>query len=382
MTDERTAPRGPNSRGRAVVITPAKPDGLGDQAMIDVAATQLSDAGFSVTLLPNPTPTRLGVPGVAAGGVGGKLSILANVARARRVIVIGADILDGRYNPDTILSRLKLAAIAHRFGAKVRVIGCSFSTAPNPRVIEWLKRAEWLEILAREEVSKARMEAALGRPVELVADSAFLLRPEATTPAAHDAIAFAEAQHAAGRRVLGLNASGLVFSKVAPGTLEAYAEAVAEWVAGREDMAAMVVSHDSRPGQIGDQASCDVLAEAVGRMVPDRFHYVRDGINAWDVKGFAGHLDMVLLCRMHFGIACLGNGVPPLALVSMGKFEGLMGLFGLDGLEIDPERVAADPRSIQGRLDDLAERAPDLRTRIEAALPEVRAMSARNYAGL
>lgn len=367
-----------SAAGPAIVMTPAAAGGLGDQAMIDVAVTELSARGHDVVLSPNPTEVRGTARTLSPSGIGGKLRLLRLLIAAKRIIIIGADILDGGYDKRTILRRLRFADLARRFGARVRVIGCSFSETPDPEVVRVLKAATWLDILARDPVSKSRMEAALGRAVPLVADSAFLLRPEARSDVATATLDWMDGQKADGRRVLALNVSALVFSKLADGALERFAAAVADWLAGNADIAAVVVAHDRRGGKAGDRASCDRLFEALSARVPERCHYVREGIAAWDAKAIAGGLDMAFVCRMHFAIACLGRGVPPLCLVTMGKFEGLMQHFGLGGLTLDPA-AAMEDTAVATALDRLKAGAADHRATIEAALPRVKEMSAKNY---
>ena len=307
---------------------------------------------------------------------------MATMLRARRVIVIGADMIDGGYGATQILQRLRLAQLSRLSGGRTRVIGSSFSANPNPEVIAFLKGAKGLEILARDPVSQQRMTQYLERDVTMVADSAFLLRPEITCDAARAAATFMSEQKAQGRRILALNVSGLVFRKIFPGALERFSAAVADWIARTPDVAPLVLAHDRRPGKAGDLGSCDVLAAAIQEKAPNRCHYVRDDISAWDAKALAAQFDMAFVCRMHFAIACLGQGIPPLSLVSMGKFEGLMQHFGLQGLTLDPATAAGDAVKLTEALDDLSRRAPALRATIRAALPAVRALSARNYEDL
>ncbi|NHA15352.1 polysaccharide pyruvyl transferase family protein [Thioalkalivibrio sp. XN279] len=366
--------------GRAVIITPAGAGGLGDQAMLDVAAQELIQQGYSVSLLPNPTSIRASVTQLSIkGGIKEKLRIVATMLRARRVIVIGADIIDGGYGATQILRRLRLARLASLFGGRTRVIGSSFSANPNPDVIAFIKEANWLEIFAREPLSQQRMEQFLGRKVTMVADSAFLLRPEISCDVAKAAMSFMSEQKAKGRRIICLNASGLVFTKIAPGALERFSTTIADWIARTPDIVPIVLAHDRRPGKAGDLESCDVLAAAVKDKAPERCYYVRENISAWDVKALAAQFDMALVCRMHLAIACLGQSVPPLSLVSMGKFEGLMLHFGLQGLTLDPATVAGDMSTLTEALNNLSRRAPALRDKIQDALAAVRALSEKNY---
>lgn len=85
---------------------------------------------------------------------------------------------------------------------------------------------------------------------------------------------------------------------------------------------------------------------------------------------------------MHFAIAALGQGTPPVSFVYQGKFEGLMQHFGLEseGLMLASD---ADGTGAPGSaaLEAATARAADLRRRIETALPRVVALARSNFEG-
>lgn len=371
------------SRQRSVVITPTVAGGLGDQAMVDVLVAQ-ANALFGRPPVVAPNAHTVRTPSHIVNFASGPLErvrLFVKTARARRVLMIGADVLDGHYGPKLIGRRLTLARFAHLAGARVRVVGCSFSTRPHPETIARLKRMTWLEILARDPVSKARMEAALGREVPLVADVAFLLEPAIDTEPARAAAQWIDGQRQAGRRVFALNVSGLVFGKLPGDRLERYAETVAARLAEAGDVAALVLPHDWRPDRVGDLGACRVLHAAVAARLGAACHLVEQPIHAWNAKALGGLVDAALLCRMHFAIACLGQGTPPYCLVSAGKFEGLMQHFGLSGNLFDPEDFDGEDAlaaPVARMLDHWQEDAETARS----ALPDVLALSRENFKDL
>ena len=235
-----------------------------------------------------------------------------------------------------------------------------------------------LDILARDPVSKMRLEAVLGREVKLVADLGFLLRPEIRGASAAQAAAWIATQRAMSRRVVAVNVSGLVFKKLPEGTIETYAETIARRLGREGDIAVLVLPHDWRPGTTGDLAACRTVHGILARHMPDRCHLVEGPIAAWEAKSLAGMVDSALLCRMHFAVACLGQSTPPYCLTSAGKFEGLMEHFGLTGNLFDPGELTTPEAMLRPVERMLAACEEDRRT-IAPALPRVLDLSRRNF---
>lgn len=365
---------------RSIVVPSAKPGGLGDQAMVDVLVTQAGALfGRPPVVLPCSYQTRSEAQGIDFdAGVAQRIRGLFEVARARHMLIVGADMLDGHYGKHGIGRRLTLAHLAHRCGVKVRVVGSSFSTDPHPETIARLKQMPWLEILARDPVSRDRMQAALGRDIRLVADLAFLLEPALETAHGKAAADWIARQRQGNRQVFALNVSGLVFKKLPQGTLESYAEVVADRLAQEGNVAAIVVPHDWRPGLEGDLDACRVLYAALTKRPEIESHLLADPVPAWEAKALAGLIDATLLCRMHFSIACLGQGVPPYCLVSAGKFDGLMQHFNLSGTLFDPAGLNG-PNAMRAPVERMLTHWQRDTQKVEKALPDVIALSRSNF---
>ena len=352
--------------------------------MMDAAASHLADVcGYEVRILPNRHPTRREIEGRYPSSRIGKLAdAAAEVIRADFVGFIGADILDGVYNPEQVLIRLRLLRLARLTGATTRVFGSSFSTTPCPRIVSTLKRDRKLEIYARDPVSLKRITAATGRTAKLVADLAFLLHPEMTSAAAHRASDWIDGQRRAGRTILGANVNGMIAraDDGAARTAGSVARALSDWLGASPERAILLLPHDLRES-VGD---VDCLAQVFASMpvaLRDRMHLIEAPIHAWDAKALAGRLDFVVTGRMHFAIAALGMGVPPLCIVYQGKFEGLMQHFGLKGMTMEPS-VCLMPGDLLAAVERVGSDLPPLRATIARALPDVHALSRANFDGL
>lgn len=365
---------------RSIIVPPTKPGSLGDQAMVDVLVTQA--AGLfrrPPVVLPSSYHTRSESHGIDFdAGVQQRIRGALEVMRARHMLIVGADILDGHYGKVGIGRRLTLAHLAHRCGVKVRVVGCSFSTAPHPQTIKRLQQMPWLEILARDPVSRDRMQAALGRNIRLVADVAFLLEPALHTAHAKAGAEWISRQRQGNRQVFALNVSGHAFSRLPQGALEVFADIVAERLAHEGNVAAIVVPHDWRPGEAGDLDVCRTLYEALEKRPEIESHLLADPIPAWEAKALVGLVDATLSSRMHLSIACLGQGVPSYCLVYAGKFDGLMQHFNLSGALFDPVGLSG-PEGMRAPIERMLAHWQRDRQTVKKALPDVLALSKSNF---
>lgn len=363
------------------ILPPTASGSLGDQAMVDAVAGQLVRMGRRAVIGLHDFETRTPAHGWRGTG---KLPVLANLAgmslRARHVGMIGADILDGVYNVHIVFKRFKILRVLHRLGVQTRVFGSSWSETPAEPVIAFLRQATWLQLLARDPISQARMEAALDRPVALVADLAFLLKPEIRAPAAQAAMQWIAARRTEGATVLGVNLSGLTLRGAPDQGIRAFSDLIAQWLDADPRRAVVVMPHDIRPGMVGDLLVLDRWQQSLQGRFADRIHRLPPTLQAWEMKALAGAVDLVLAGRMHLAIAAMGMGKPALCIVYQGKFEGLMAHFGVDGLTTTLEDVLAGRGGAQ--LDNVTTRRVELAARLKARLPAVLDLSLRNLEGM
>lgn len=364
------------------VLPPTSEGSLGDQAMIDAVATHLAGMGRQIVLGLDRSATRVATKG--AYRTGNKLKtigVLAGMAlRVRHMGLIGADVLDGVYHAEDVLKRLQVLKMASRLGVATRVFGSSWSQTPSEQVIAFLRNAPWLTLHARDPISKARMETALGREVVLVADLAFLLRPEITSADAQKASRWISARKAEGATVMGLNLSGHTLRNAANHGTGAFSQMIGQWLKADPNRAILLMPHDRRPGLIGDMLVLERLHQALKEDFPDRMHMLPSSLDAWELKSLAGMVDLVVSGRMHLAIAAMGMGTPSLCTVYQGKFEGLMAHFGVEGLTMTPEDVLAG--DCHQQLENVTTRRNELANRIRARLPAIFELSRRNFDGI
>lgn len=374
---------------RAAVIPPTTPGSVGDAAMLAATIGQLRLLGFERTDLFYSDPWPMGevrvdarVPAQRFLFDGSRFAygrLLVSLGRYTHVFYVGADVVDGAYNPREVGRALTLLKDAAGLGADCVILGSSFSTSFDPGTRDLLRALPpQVTICGRDPHSVARMEKELERPIRRTADLAFLVTPDGSDPSAVDTIRWIEGRRGVGDRILAVNAN-LLHAQTVTGFGEGLARFL-DLVLG-QDVSVILVPHDSRTSE-PDEA---VLAAAAATLDPSRRAKTR--MVATDspaaIKAVLEHVDLLASGRMHAMILALGAGTPAFGFVYQDKFEGLMDLLGLatEGLLSSPAELATDPVAVATRVLDSIARSTALREQIRDCLPGVVKLSQDNFGG-
>ena len=298
----------------------------------------------------------------------------------RYVFALGADILDGYYDPRYVEKILITADMTAKMGASVNVIGFSFGINPNSRLRKFYRRCDRrIRFHVRDKLSFDRFRKFTSITPHLVADSAFLLEPGEVDS---QTTAWIEEQRLEGRTVIGFNIHPMLFKASTPQQLATLVEKCAQAIqdASEETNAAwLLLPHDYR-GEIGDGTCLKPIYEALRSDPSLHVRYFEGVHRAGTLKAVAGKLDGVVTGRMHLAIAALGMGVPTLCVTYQDKFEGLFQHFNL------PEEFLLSPEIVQSENNDLSvavrtfiERLPMLRQTVEKNREKVLELAARNF---
>jgi polysaccharide pyruvyl transferase WcaK-like protein len=373
-----------NADRTAVIVPPASPGGLGDEAMMTALSTQLTARGFSPLLLATWQPGDAWKTGGVCGGrlevprsgIGGWLRFARRIRGATAVCVIGADMLDGYYGVRSSAVILGAAHVAARLGVPSVVTGCSYSGDAPSSVVRLLRRLPpEARVLARDEYSQRRLETVRGRSVPLVADIAFLLRPaiSAESPLVAEVRHWVRKQREAGARlVLGCNLNTVPWRQggydVAP-LIHAVRATLERLAAECGPLSLVMLPHDPRPPW-SDVASLGTLNEMLPAGIERNTVLLNREARAGEVKAITAECDLILAGRMHLAIASLGSGVPVACVGYQGKYEGLFRHFGLEEMVVDWREVAESGR-LSSWFTPFVSRRQELARRITERLPHV-----------
>jgi polysaccharide pyruvyl transferase WcaK-like protein len=388
----------PHERLQRVVIVPSDPWTLvgakGDEAMMQSVVQQLKAAepGLVVGVVTD-TPQAA----QAAAGMGfealpvwnnvGFLPMLKGILAFKPdvLLVLGADVMDGYYNPRTSLRLLAVADLCARSGVRAVLLGFSFNAKPAPVVLKMFDGvSRSLNINVRDPISLRRFQAMTRATPRLVADSAFMLLPDADCPTVAEAATWAAGRRQAGDVVMGFNIHPMLIphhtdDNVA--SLNRSSIAALSELLDAQPVSVALISHDYR-GRDGDDACLKEIAQALSARYPGRIYYPQTQLSAGHLKALAGLMDGVVTGRMHLAIAALGMTVPVAALTYQDKFQGLFEHFGLPQSLLLPPAKAQDPVELARLLTAFVGSLASLKAQVQARWPAVQELSRDNLAGL
>jgi polysaccharide pyruvyl transferase WcaK-like protein len=396
----RRAGRGAEGDPRRVLLLPSQaPGSLGDEAMVESIGTYLSALGRRVTVVEYDRGVRWAPREFISGSVDMSgyfhldrhyspfawtaLEPFARAARASaRLLVVGADVIDGFYGSFRTVKRLQLALLAAEAGTPVTILNFSLNARPEPRALRLLRALPpSVRLVARDEISRERMRQAVGRDCELAADVAFLL-PAADTPRVRSAGDWAGAQRALGRLVVGINANHQTFvghqGATVSDLVDIHRATVTDLVRGHPRASVLFIPHDWR-GTLTEERFADDILVGLPSDVREHAEVARGPYSAMEAKGLCSTIDLLITGRMHLAIAGLGQALPVVSVPYQGKFEGLMRHFELPELVLDLDRARADG-SFTPQVRPLVERRESLAEAVAGRLGEIRERSAAAFA--
>lgn len=394
----RRLARRPAPDGHALLFTAAGVGSLGDEAMITAAGHEFRRRGVAHLTLVSYGP---GAPWPAIEPFDDVLDFDRRYARdfwstceewldacveATHVMILGADVMDGHYNPNECVRRCVYARIAAGAGLWTTIAGFSFNDHPHRWCVASLKALPpAVHVVARDPLSRQRLEAAIGRPVIGGADLAFLLAPTTASPLLETWRPWFAAERAAGRLLVGVNANLLVTSdgggdRTGEALAGYYADGLAEFHAEHGPLSLALLPHDARKmqGRVDDLSLLEAIAARLPEDLAAHTRILTETASAAELKALAGAVDLVVSGRMHLAIGALGMGVPAGGVVYQGKFEGLYQHFDLSGLCLAPDALASGGR-LAPFLAGLSDRRADLGHAIAARLAEVQALALHNF---
>ncbi|MCD5422611.1 polysaccharide pyruvyl transferase family protein [Rhodococcus pyridinivorans] len=285
---------------------------------------------------------------------------------ATSVSVIGADIMDGAYNPKASVRRSNLIMVAAKQGVAARILGFSWNESPHPAASAALKRATGLgvRLFLRDPISFARAQRAQLGGCSLVADTVF---SHPMSSSGRDI-----ADEAESRNVVLVNASALVHRRV--DLVEGY-EPMLRFLLDRL-YKVVLVPHVIRPN--GDDL--ELLRRLHEKLNDADVELVDRLMSPAEISDLLTHARFVITGRMHLGILALRMGVPPVVLATQGKVEGLFEMFGTPELALNPyEKLSTE---LLDRVQYVDVNADALRESIAAKLSDVVELSQNNFRGL
>ncbi len=352
---------------------------IGDQAMLESFLYNTSGKKLIITTNNNPVsiPSQYGLdtrvikmPGLVYGEPHSFLRDFIKLVRLlpslKSFSVIGADVMDGGYNPHASAMRAYVASFAARAGVDARILGFSWNTSPHQKAISSLREAgrHGVHIMLRDAISLERIEQANVANTVLTADVVFA-NPNQQDSGIEDILEYCH-----GKKVAIVNASGLIAKDI--DQIEEYKTIINELIG--EQYSVVLLPHVIRDGA-NDLSVCKDIAA----LFPE-IYFVDRLLEPDQIKRLAKAAKLVVTGRMHLSIMSINAGVPAIVLSTQGKVDGLMKFFSLPELSLEPhpgfgQKVVALIQQVQ---DDYAR----YKTTIADSLEPVRRLAAKNFESL
>lgn len=362
-------------RTEDVLIAPPGGGNVGDQAMVEafldatdgsVAVVTSSEDAIRIPARHEGRARVVCLPGLLYGTRRARPRDLRAFApllsRAREVAILGADVMDGLYQPRASVMRSVLAEAAVRVGADARVLGFSWPATPRAAARKRLAKAVKAGVLVfpRDPVSAARLRRDRIEPTRLVADVVFAGR-------ASDRAALEDLELTGPYAVV--NASGAIAREV---DVEDDYAAIVRWMT-ESGLEVVVLPHVVGTAT-DDRVPSRALARRTGARMIDRM------LTPAQVRGVVEAASVVVSGRMHLAILSLDAGVPAVSLATHGKVEGLMQMVGAPELCVVPRRGMAD--QVIALLESALPPGAAIRRTIEEAVPRLRRLAEGNFEGM
>lgn len=362
---------------------------LGDAAMMtsvimaikaDSPSTQVCIAGYKDEDIDMP-----GVGPMRVIGVFNKTHGITNFHRhlleAKGVVMLGADIMDGHYDPGFVCQLIALANHASRCNVPVSILGFSFNKAPHPSVLHAFSTLKKnIAVFIRCELSRQRFSQMTKCQSDLVADVAFLLRPSHPGDAV---LTWIRQQREKNSWVVGLNINFHAFGRLANNNIDQFVEKFIDYlpaIIDQRPISYLFIPHDFKK-KSGDVTLAEKFTAKYATTFADRAWCFKTN-NPSEVKGLMSHLDCLLTGRMHLAIAALGAGTPTVGIDYQDKFEGLFMHFGLNdqGLLLTPDECLSE--KLNSTLCKVWNQHEEIRQTIASRLPAILMLSKKNLAHL
>ncbi|MGO4454408.1 polysaccharide pyruvyl transferase family protein [Arthrobacter sp. RAF14] len=319
--------------GVTAVLSPASYGSFGDEGMMQGSRDSILAAHGRPELF---TPgdgeswSEMGVDGVASfdgviavGGMHVDARKFALLTSAARVVVLGADSIDGAYGIRSIAQRVSLLNVAVAQGRSAELANFSFRKHASQDALAALRHLDpRVRLTARDRNSQKRIVAALRREVGVFPDVAAYMQPSSTS--AVEELSDWIVSRGRPTAVLVPNTHLAAFNGTGHEEVRRRFASYVSALVGA-GFAVVVLAHDIReePGDVA--LSHELVAGADPRTC--RVAVPR---NAQEAKGMLGAASVVVTARMHAGVAALSQGIPCVGLDYVDKFTGQFEWYGAD----------------------------------------------------
>ena len=285
------------------------------------------------------------------------------------IVLMGADVLDGSYNPTFSGHLIMLADLLSRQGANCFISGFSVSKKFHPTIQGIFERINKdIVVNLRDPLSFERFTSNVSRPAKLTADIAFLMEPvpgsilKTISP-------WLDRCRQKGRAVIGVNCHPLLLELTDRSRVQIFIDAFTQLLVklhSDEAVSFIMIDHDQR-GDSSDHLCLKPIYQNLQAQLRDDILYPAERMKAPEIKAFVKELDGIISGRMHLMIAAMGVGTPVFGIDYKDKMEGLL---RLNNLPVDyltnSSNIMHNFEKELARIRDFIHDLPSLKRQLDA----------------
>lgn len=264
------------------------------------------------------------------------IKMLFIIRKHNLLYVIGADIMDGTYQVNTSINRLRLLELAKILGVTAQISGFSVSSSILPEVKNKFKEiSSAIPLKLRDIESFERLNKFIPREELILTNDMAFICPDIPSmymdSTYNEYIRWIEKIRDNGKMIIAVCPNSIQARKIG---LEIYIDSfknLLKQFMEKDDFSFVFLYHDLRP-------LCDIDTDStISKRLYEYFKeenincfYTDKIYNGVQLKGFVAQTDFTITGRMHLGISGLTYKKPMFGIAYANKFEGMVKLFKID----------------------------------------------------
>lgn len=299
------------------------------------------------------------------------------------IIILGADCMDGYYSDAVSFNLMAIADVCAKNTLNYRLTGFSFNQRPKASLfIPYRLSTSKLKYKLRDEVSLNIFSKFSAKRCELVADVAFLLKPNMEFTDYRLIKEKILRLKSDGSLIMGFNYHPMLYKSQSISDSTSYAYKIGEKLAmileKDDNLKIVLIPHDNR-GNISDNVVLPLIYEKIASYgYADKVYYIEKVYHASEIKGIVALCDFVICSRMHLAIATLSMEIPVIGVKYQGKFEGLFKHFDYpEHYLVSQEDLLSDNLMIS--IKCIKKQLSVIRALLHAKLPDIKSLALKNF---
>lgn len=245
-----------------------------------------------------------------------------------KVIIIGADCMDGYYSSNVSFTLMAVANLCQRYNVPYHLLGFSFNESPSWKVkIAYFFCSPKVKFNIRDSFSQERFEHFTHKKSTLVADMAFLLKPNPNFSDFREYQQWCQEEKNKHQIIVGFNFHPMLKKNQSMKEVQKacfiLADMIIQLLNTHKNISLLFIPHDNR-GNLSDTIVLPIIAQKIKENgYTGAIKEIKKVYHADQIKAIAGLCDIMICSRMHLAIGALSSGVPIMAATYQGKFHGL-----------------------------------------------------------